>query len=371
MKVLSVVGTRPNFIKEALINSELKKRGIEEVLVHTGQHYDFEMSRVFFSQLDIPEPDYHLQVSTGLAGKQTGEMLEAIEQILIEEKPDVTLVYGDVTSTLAGALASAKLRIPVAHVEAGVRTTARYNPEEINRRASDVLSELLLANCQDAYDELLKENHTGSSIVLTGDIMKDILLSTVERFDIPVVRGNYVLCTLHRAENVDDRHNLSCILRGLADSRARVVFPVHPRTRKRLEEFGLLHEFEGATNIEFTEPQGYIEFVRLLAGANKVVTDSGGVRREAYILEKPAIIAINLTWFPCIKRAGWKVVTGPDAASIADAIANFEPPKEHPVLFGDGRAYVKIVDAIVEHFGSGEPTGDRLSSGSKGVVRKV
>lgn len=356
MKVLSVVGTRPNFIKEAPINSELKRRGIAEVLVHTGQHYDYEMSRVFFSQLEIPEPDYHLQVSTGLAGKQTGEMLEAMERIMMQEQPDVTLVYGDVTSTLAGALASVKLRIPVAHVEAGVRTAARYNPEEINRRASDVLSELLLANCEDAYEELLKENHTGSSIVLTGDIMKDALLSTVERFDIPVVRGDYVLCTLHRAENVDDRHNLSSILRGLADSGARVVFPVHPRTRKRLDEFGLSREFEGATNIEFTEPQGYIEFVRLLAGANKVVTDSGGVRRESYILGKPIIVAINLTWFPCIKRAGWKVVAGPDSAKIADAIANFEPPKEHPVLFGDGKAYLKIVDAMVQHFGSGEPS---------------
>lgn len=354
MKVISIVGTRPNFIKEAHINSELKKRGIEEVLVHTGQHYDYEMSRVFFSQLDIPEPDYHLQVSTGMAGKQTGEMLEAMEQIMIKEQPDVTLVYGDVTSTLAGALASAKLRIPVAHVEAGVRTSARYNPEEINRRTSDVLSELLLANCEDAYKELLKENHTGSSIVLTGDIMNDILLSTVERFDIPLVRGDYVVCTLHRAENVDDRCNLSSILRGLADSGARVVFPVHPRTRKKLEEFGLLHEFKHATNIEFSEPQGYIEFVRLLAGANKVVTDSGGVRRESYILGKPTIIAINMTWFPCIKRAGWKVVAGPDSAKISNAIANFEPPKEHPVLFGDGKAYVKIVDAMVEHFGSGE-----------------
>lgn len=350
MKILSIVGTRPNFVKEALVNQELKLRGIQEVLVHTGQHYDYEMSRVFFHELEIPEPDYHLQVSTGLTGRQTAEMIEALESIMIKEQPDATLVYGDVTSTLCGALASVKLRIPVAHVEAGVRTLARYNPEEINRRATDTLSELLLANCEDAYNELVKENHTGSRIVLTGDIMKDVLLSTVDQFDIPVARGDYTICTLHRAESVDDRQNLTSILRGLAQCGERIVFPVHPRTRKRLIEFDLMSEIGRAGNIELSEPRGYLEFVWLLAGANKVITDSGGVRREAYILHKPTIVAIDLIWFPCLQRAGWKTVTGPDSEKIADAVRNFEPPEEHPVFFGDGRAYSKIVDAIVEQF---------------------
>jgi UDP-GlcNAc3NAcA epimerase len=349
VKVLSVVGTRPNFVKEALINKEMKRRGIEEVLVHTGQHYDYEMSRVFFQELDIPEPDYHLQVSTGLPGRQTGEIIEAVEKILIDEKPDVTLVYGDVTSTLAAALASVKLGIPVAHVEAGVRTMARYNPEEINRRATDTVSELLLANCEDAYEELMKENHSGSKIVLTGDIMKDVLLDTVERFNITVARGDYTLCTLHRAENVDDKQNLSAILRGLADSGKKVVFPVHPRTRKRLDEFDLLKEFGNSQTIEFTEPRGYLDFVTLLAGANKVVTDSGGVRRESYILGKPTIVAINLVWFPCLVKSGWKTVAGPDSKKIADAVRNFEPPQEHPELLGDGKAYLKIVDEIASY----------------------
>jgi len=352
MKILSVVGTRPNFVKEALINREFKARGVEEVLVHTGQHYDYEMSRVFFQELDIPDPDYHLQVSTGLAGKQTAEMIRGIEEILLNEKPDVTLVYGDVTSTLAGALASVRLKIPVAHVEAGVRTSARYNPEEINRRTSDCLSELLLANAQDAYDELTKENHVGSKIVLTGDIMNDVLVNTVDRFKIPVQRGNYHVCTLHRAENVDDRRNLTEIVQALIRCGERVVFPVHPRTRKRLVEFGLINELEAAENVETSEPQGYLEFVRLLAGANKVITDSGGVRREAYILGKPAIIAIKITWFPCILKAGWKIVAGPNTETILHAIKSFEPPAEHPDFFGDGRAYIKIVDAIMEQFGS-------------------
>jgi UDP-GlcNAc3NAcA epimerase len=351
MKVLSVVGTRPNFIKEALISQELKSRGIAEVLVHTGQHYDYEMSRVFFHELEIPDPDYHLQVSTGLVGRQTAEMMQALESIMMKEQPDVTLVYGDVTSTLAGALTSVKLRIPVAHVEAGVRTLARYNPEEINRRATDTLSELLLANGEDAYNELVKENHTGSKIVLTGDVMKDVLVNTVERFDIPVARGDYTLCTLHRAESVDNRENLTAILHGLAECGDRVVFPVHPRTRKKLMEFDLMREVAQMRTVELSEPRSYLEFVYLLAGANKVVTDSGGVRREAYILRKPTVVAIDLIWFPCILRAGWKVVAGPDTEKIAEAVRTFEPPEEHPVFFGDGRAYTKIVDAIVEQFG--------------------
>ncbi|NLN75544.1 MAG: UDP-N-acetylglucosamine 2-epimerase (non-hydrolyzing) [Armatimonadetes bacterium] len=361
MKVLSVVGTRPNFVKEALINKEMKRRGIHEVLVHTGQHYDYEMSRVFFQELDIPDPDHHLQVSTGLPGRQTAEIIEAVESILIKEEPDITLVYGDVTSTLAAALASVKLRIPVAHVEAGVRTQARYNPEEINRRATDTVSELLLANCEDAYEELIKENHTGSRIVLTGDIMKDVLIDTIKRFNINVVRGDYTLCTLHRAENVDNKHNLSAILRGLAQSGQKVVFPVHPRTRKKLDEFGLTEEFENSGNIQFSEPRSYLDFVTLLAGANKVVTDSGGVRRESYILAKPTIVAIELVWFPCLVKSGWKVVAGPASDKIADAIVNFEPPDEHPELLGDGRAYVRIVDEIEKQYNDRNKT-----SGTKG-----
>ncbi len=312
MKILSVVGTRPNFIKEVPMNRELKKRGIEEVLVHTGQHYDYEMSRIFFKEFDLPEPDYHLQVSTGLAGKQIGEMLAALEEIMIKERPDVTLVYGDVTSTLGGALASVRLGIPVAHVEAGIRTQARYNPEEINRRGTDVLSELLLANCQDAYDTLLTENHVGSDIVLTGDIMKDVLVGTTIQLGIPIARGDYHVCTIHRAENVEDCHRLGEIARGLISCGELVKFPIHPRTRKRLESFGLLSELESAPNVELSEPKGYLDFVRMLAGANKVITDSGGFAASIY-MGKPVIITIDITWFPCILRAGWKTIAGADA----------------------------------------------------------
>ena len=364
MKILSVVGTRPNFIKEVLVNRELKRRGVEEVLVHTGQHYDYEMSRVFFHEFNLPDPDHHLQVSTGLAGRQTAEMITALETIMLSEKPDVTLVYGDVTSTLAGALASVRLGIPVAHVEAGVRTTARYNPEEINRRATDALSELLLANAQDAYEALLGEVHLGAEIVLTGDIMKDVLLSTIDEFNIPVSRGDYHVCTLHRAESVDDADNLAQIVRGLIGCGQRVKFPIHPRTRKRLREFKLLDELEKCQSVELSEPKGYLEFTRLLAGANKVITDSGGVRREAYILGKPSIITIDLTWFPCILKAGWKCTAGPDAEKIIQAVRSFEPPPERPEFFGDGRAHVKILDAIENRFG-GRSAKSRASAEGK------
>lgn len=351
MKILSVVGTRPNFVKEVPMNREFRSRGIQEVLVHTGQHYDYEMSRIFFKEFNLPDPDYHLQVSTGLAGKQMGEMLAALEEIMMKEKPDATLVYGDVTSTLAGALASVRLAIPVVHVEAGIRTPARYNPEEINRRGADALSELLLANCEDAYDALMKENHVGSEVVLTGDIMNDVLVSSIREFGISVKRGDYHVCTIHRAENVEDPDNLGQIVRGLIECGEKVRFPIHPRTRKRLESFGLLEKLESAPNVETSEPRGYLDFVRMLAGADKVITDSGGVRREAYILGKPAIIAINITWFPCILRAGWKTIAGPSAENIVRALKEFEPPAERQEFFGDGKACEKIIDAIVSRFG--------------------
>lgn len=352
MKILSVVGTRPNFIKELLVNQEMHSRGHRQALVHTGQHYDYEMSRIFFKQLGLPDPDYHLQVNNSSGTHQTAEMLTAIDDIMEAENPDVTLVYGDVTSTLAGALASVRREIPVAHVEAGIRTEAFYNPEEINRRGTDALSELLLANVQDAYDRLIAEGHPERNVMMTGDVMNDVLQKIVRECNVEVKRGDYCVCTLHRAEDVDNPERLSAIVNGLVDSGERILFPIHPRTRKRLEEFNLVDKLESAGNIELSRPKGYLEFVRMLAGANKVITDSGGVRREAYILGKPVIVVIGITWFPCILRTGWKKVTDANTEAIVDAIRNFEPNGERPELFGDGRAYVKIVDAIIDRFGN-------------------
>ncbi len=350
MKIVSVVGTRPNFIKEVLINRRLKLLGIQEVLVHTGQHYDREMSDVFFDQLQIPVPDYQLEVPTGSHARQTAAILTGVEEILLQEKPDVTLVYGDVTSTLAGALASAKLRIPVAHVEAGIRTDARYNPEEINRRLTDHLSELLLTNTEEATAALLDEGFPQADVVFTGDVMQDILLHTVKSLELELRRGDYHLATVHRAENVDSRERLTEIVEGFIQSGQHILFPVHPRTRKKLEEFGLLDRVESCKNVELLPPVGYKEFVTLLAGCDKVLTDSGGVRREGYILGKPVVVLIEITWFPAILRAGWKRIAGAKRDAIVEAIRDFTPPSEHPPIFGNGDAHERIVAAIVEKF---------------------
>lgn len=331
MKVLSIVGTRPNFIKEVLINRRLKSLGAQEVLVHTGQHYDREISDVFFEQLDIPVSDYRLEVpTTGSHAKQTAAILKGVEEILLHEKPDVTLVYGDVTSTLAGALASAKLRIPVAHVEAGIRTEARYNPEEINRRVTDQLSELLFTNTQDATEAILREGFKPNEVVFTGDVMQDILMQTVTDLGLELRRGDYHLATVHRAENVDDLTRLAEIVEGFIGSGERILFPVHPRTRKQLVESGLVERIIQKGNVELLPPVGYKDFVSLLAGADKVLTDSGGVRREAYILGKPVIVLIEITWFPAIARYGWKRIAGANREAIIDALRNFSPPAEHP-----------------------------------------
>ncbi len=350
MKILSIVGTRPNFVKEVLINRRFRALGIQELLVHTGQHYDHEMSEVFFDQLQIPVPDYQLEVPTGSHARQTAAILTGVEEILLREKPDVTLVYGDVTSTLAGALASAKLHIPVAHVEAGIRTEARYNPEEINRRLTDHLSELLLTNTEEATATLLNEGFSKEQVVFTGDVMKDILLHVVESMGLKPHRGNYHLATVHRAENVDSRERLTEIVEGFVQSGQRILFPVHPRTRKRLEEFGLLERLESYGQVEVLPPVGYKEFVSLLAGCDKVLTDSGGVRREGYILGKPVIVLIEITWFPAIARVGWKRIVGANRKAIIEAIQNFTPPAEHPPIFGDGDAHERIVDSIVARF---------------------
>jgi UDP-N-acetylglucosamine 2-epimerase len=350
VKIASVVGTRPNFVKEVLVNRRLRSLEIKEVLIHTGQHYDSEMSDIFFDQLQIPTPDYQLEVPTGSHARQTAAMLIGIEEILARERPDVTLVYGDVTSTLAGALASAKLRIPVAHVEAGIRTDARYNPEEINRRVTDQLSALLLTNTEDATAALLREGFSTADVVFTGDVMQDILMHTVATLGLELCRGDYHLATVHRAENVEDRGHLAEIVGGFVNSEERILFPLHPHTRRRLLDFGLMERLERSGNVELLPPVGYRDFVTLLAGANKVLTDSGGVRREAYILGKPVIVLIEITWFPAIARCGWKRIAGANQQAILEALRDFTPSAKRPPIFGDGHAHERIVDALLAKF---------------------
>ena len=350
MKICSVVGTRPNFVKEYLLNRELKCRGVDEKLIHTGQHFDYEMSQAFFECFELPPPDYHLQVAnTNGATTFLANTIKDLAPVFEAEQPDCVLSYGDVNSTMAAAIAASRLRIPFAHVEGGIRSIERNNPEEINRRVSDVLADVIFCCTETDKVNLEREGYEPDRIVLSGDLMKDALLMTLAKYDIQPTRGDYLVMTLHREENLTDPRRLRAIMEGIARSGRRVVFPAHPRTLRNLQETGLT-DLLATSRIELCKPMGYVDFLRLTAGADKILTDSGGVRREAYLLGKPCIVLIELSWFPDISRAGWKVLTGPDPDRIAQLITTFEPTGPHVELFGDGAAHKKIAQELVQRY---------------------
>jgi UDP-N-acetylglucosamine 2-epimerase (non-hydrolysing) len=349
VKICSVVGTRPNFVKEYLLNRELKRRGVHEVLIHTGQHFDYEMSQAFFDCFELPAPDYHLQVAnTNGAAFLANAMIE-LAPVFQAEAPDCVLSYGDVNSTMAAAIAASRLRIPFAHVEGGIRSDQRNNPEEINRRVSDILADVIFCCSQADVDNLEREGYEANRISLSGDLMKDALLMSLQKHNIAPSRGDYLVMTLHREENLTDFTRLTSIIEGVAQSGRRVVFPAHPRTLRSLQESGAIDKIAGS-QIELCKPMGYVDFLRLTAGADKILTDSGGVRREAYLLGKPCIVLIELSWFPDISRVGWKVLTGPNPDRIAQLINEFEPTGPHVELFGDGAAHMKIADELVRRY---------------------
>ncbi len=352
MKIASIIGTRPNFTKEFAINSVCREKGVEEVLIHTGQHYDYEMSQVFFKELHLPRPDYINSIIKGPQGYETATMLAFIEQVLMQEKPDVTIVYGDVNSTAAGALASAKLKIPVAHIEAGLRSTEYYNPEEINRRVADACSELLFPHIKKAYNSLIDEGYKDDRVFLYGDIVKDSLIKIIKQKNITIHKGEYILCTIHRAENTDSPERMQHIVNALIQSGRSIRFPIHPRTKDALKNYNLYEKLEKADNIELLPPQGFLEFVQLLAGCDKFITDSGSARREGYILEKPIIVPINLIWVQEMVDCGWSRIVDADESRILDAIRNHNPSIDNrPEIFGDGNASERIIDKIIERFG--------------------
>jgi UDP-N-acetylglucosamine 2-epimerase len=309
------------------------------------------MSQIFFEQLKLPKPDYINEVIKGRHGQETAAMLAFLEDVLMAERPQVTVVYGDVNSTLAGALASAKLRIPVAHVEAGIRSPFRFNPEEINRRMTDAASDVLFPNIREAYDALLREGYAAADVHLVGDIVRDSLDIVLRERGIAVRRGPYLVATVHREENTDSPERLRAILEGLGRCGRTVVLPLHPRTRKRMTEFGLFPLVERSASIDVRETMGYVEFVELLAGADKVLTDSGSVRREAYLLGKPVIGLIDIVWVPSMVACGWKRIAGADADAIVEAVRTHEPTAARPDLFGDGRAAERIVQVLRERYG--------------------
>ena len=342
MKIASIVGARPQFIKCAPVSRELRKEH-EEVLVHTGQHYDHGMSEVFFEELAIPKPDYNLNIGSGTHGHQTGAMLGAIEDVLQQENPDLVLVYGDTNSTLAGALAAAKLHVPVAHVEAGLRSFDRRMPEEVNRVLTDHCSDLLFCPTKTAVENLAAEGIT-RGVHLVGDVMVDAMNYNrgiaEERSrileDAGVEPGDYLVVTVHRPSNTDSRENMVAILGALAEAGMPVIFPVHPRTRNYLGQYGLLSKMP--ENVQVTEPLGYLDMLHLMAHAEKILTDSGGVQKEAYMLGVPCItLRENTEWVETVE-AGWNVLVGADNESIIRCVNGFVPPRERRHVFGNGDA---------------------------------
>jgi UDP-N-acetylglucosamine 2-epimerase (non-hydrolysing) len=345
MKIISIVGARPQFIKEYVVAKAIRNF-FDYVLVHTGQHYDFEMSQIFFDQLGISEPDYNLGLGSASQGEQTGKMLINIEIVLKKEKPDLVLVYGDTNSTLAGALSSAKLLIPVGHIEAGLRSYDRTMPEEINRILTDHASQLLFVPTKTAKN-ILKQEGITKGVHLTGDVMYDALLFNLKIAEkstilqqLDVKPKEYFLTTIHRPSNTNTVKNLSSILAALSAIDEKVIFPLHPRTARCIDAYGLKKKI--GKNIIMIKPVGYFDFIWLEKNAKKILTDSGGIQKEAYLLKVPCItLRENTEWVETIEDH-WNILTGADRKKILDAIKNFEPKQKQRNLFGDGHASEKI-----------------------------
>ena len=405
MKIVTIVGARPQFIKAAAVSRAIQaynqkgpstgrlssKKKIREVFVHTGQHYDYLMDRVFFEELELPRPDYHLGVGSGSHARQTGMMLERIETVLERERPEMVLVYGDTNSTLAGALVATKLNIPVAHVESGLRSYNRSMPEEINRLITDHLATLLFCPTPQSVRNLEREGikDGGTTAVRkVGDVMYDSILyysklaekkSTILKdlglslcSDLPNPQSafripNYYLATLHRAENTDDPKRLKSILKALSEigREMPVVLPLHPRTRKMMKTYGLFPKSRG---IRWIEPVSYLNMLSLEKNARAILTDSGGVQKEAYWLKVPCFTLREETEWVETARSGWNVLVGTGARRIVEEMSRLErrkrplsPPRRIGV-FGDGKASERIVEILSRMISSSSTSEKRRSS---------
>ncbi len=351
MRILTVVGNRPQFIKAAAVSGPLREAH-EEVLVHTGQHHDDALSEIFFRELGLARPERELGIAGGSNTSQLARMLAALEPLLAQERPDAALVYGDTNSTLAGGLAAAQAGVPVVHVEAGMRSFDRTMPEELNRVQTDHLSELLLCASQTAADNLRAESARGR-IEVVGDVMVDIALrlqpaarankSALEAHGVET--GAYLLLTAHRAGNVDPPERLRALVELVRALPAPVVFPLHPRTRACLRDAGLLEELTGIEGLRVTEPLGYGELAALLCGARAVLTDSGGIQKEAYLAGVPCVtLRANTEWVETV-RSGWNTLVDLDPAAALAALER-SPPLARGELYGDGHAAERCVKAI-------------------------
>ncbi len=355
MKIISVVGARPQFIKAAPVCKALREAH-EEILVHSGQHYDYAMSDVFFEQLQIPKPDFNLAVGSGKHGRQTGEMMGMLEELFLENRPDAVVVYGDTNTTLAGGLAAAKLCIPVAHVEAGLRSFNRTMPEEINRVIVDHISELLLCPTRAAVNNLTAEG-IESGVCLVGDVMLDTARFFAERVDQDAVlashgveAGGYYLATVHRAGNSDNKVRLASIVRAFARLDKPVVWAVHPRTSKNLEDLGLTELVESSGNVMVRPPVPYMDTIALLRNSAAVLTDSGGMQKEAYFFGVPCVTLREETEWVETVELGWNVLVGTDEERIVSAVSEITPPDLRPDVYGDGHAADLIAGALERAF---------------------
>jgi len=360
MKVFSVIGARPQFVKAAVVSRALKMHdGVGEFLVHTGQHFDENMSRVFFDEMGIPEPSANLGISGGGHGSMTGKMLIRVEELIMEQKPGCVLVYGDTNSTLAGALAASKLNVPCAHVEAGLRSDNRAMPEEINRILTDHACDLLFAPTDDAARRLREEGIAGEKVIRTGDVMLDAALlygekaksesAILDRLDLK--EKKYALCTLHRAENVDSREVVEWLISGLGEiaQNLPVLLPIHPRTKARLKEFELLDALP--PGIRIVDPVGYLDILRLESSAALILTDSGGMQKEAFFQKVPCVTLRTETEWTELLPGGHNRLALPMTESISEKAedALSADPDWSVDLYGDGHSSETIAQAIIDY----------------------
>jgi UDP-N-acetylglucosamine 2-epimerase (non-hydrolysing) len=351
MKVVSLIGARPQYIKEAVLNKAFREAGVEEIIVNSGQHYDYNMADVFFEKLNIKAPDYNLKVGSGLHGEMTAKIMIEFEKLMIEIKPDVILVYGDTNTTLGGAIVAAKLKIPLAHVEAGLRMFPKDMPEEINRVLTDRISNYLFCPSKLSVENLKKEGIT-KGVHLTGDVTYDLYLQSKDHFDYSVYKDmkleddNFVLVTLHRDYNVDNRERFGEILKALSElsKKTRILFPIHPRSRKRIEEFG--YE-EYIKDIDILDPMDYLSLMGLMEHCKSVITDSGGLQKESYFSKKPGYLLMpDPAWHELVDlKMNYLCEPG-------DLLKTMKEEKGYnyvPNVYGDGDAGKKIVEILKTH----------------------
>jgi len=352
-KILTIAGTRPQLVKIAAV-SRILRESFQEILVNTGQHYDYNMAGVFFDELNIPKPDYDLGIGSDSHGRQTGKMLIALEEIVDKEQPDAIIVYGDTNSTLAGAIIASKRHIPLIHIEAGLRSYNKLMPEELNRVMTDHVSTLLFTPTETAVRNLQKEGIT-EGVYTVGDVMYDAVIYNMElaerRFNLQnfdLVSKQYYLGTIHRAENTDTKEQLTAILKAFSKVEEKVYLPLHPRTKNKIKEYGLASLLTDSTNIHIVEPVSYLEMLLLEKNAKAIITDSGGVQKEAYFMKVPCVtLRLQTEWIETVEY-GWNQLVDPLNEDLAEVLNYIQEGLPINNLYGSGDAAVKITNILKE-----------------------